>query len=203
MEQQAKTVKIGEWISEGWELVKSDLWNFIIITLIFFLIEIAASFTYIGTLIVTGPLLCGYYYIILNKIRGGKINIGDLAKGFNFFVPALLAFLLISILTTIGLIFCIVPGLIIGAMYQFTFPLIVEKKLGFWEAMEESRKIIWPHIFQFTIFIIVLGLIVILGVLLCCVGTLITIPIGYCSMAYAYKDMVGFTEQSMPNTLAS
>ncbi len=203
MEQQAKTVKIGEWISEGWELVKSDLWNFIILTLILFLIEIAASFTYIGTLIVTGPLLCGYYYIILNKIRGGKFNIGDLAKGFNFFVPALLALLLIAILTAIGLIFCIVPGLIIGAMYQFTFPLIVEKKLGLWEAMEESRKIIWPHIFQFMIFIIVLGLIDILGVLLCCIGTLITTPILFCSMAYAYKDMVGFTEQSMPNTLDS
>lgn len=203
MEQPAKTVKIGEWISGGWELVKSDLWNFIILTLIFGVISFIAGYTYIGSLIISGPLVCSYYYIIFNKMRGGKVNIGDLTKGFNFFVPALLACIIITIFTVIGLIFCIVPGLIIGAMYQFTFPLIVDKKLGFWEAMEESRKIIWPHIFQFTIFIIVLGLINILGVLLCCIGILITLPIYFCSLACAYRDMVGLTEQAMPNTSAS
>ncbi|MCX7766152.1 MAG: hypothetical protein N2246_05540 [Candidatus Sumerlaeia bacterium] len=184
-------------------MCKSDLWNFIVLTLIFVLIELAASFTYIGTLIVSGPLICGYYYIILKKMRGGQVNIGDLAKGFNFFVPALLAYLLIAIFTAIGLVFCIVPGLVIGARYQFTFPLIVDKKLGFWEAMEESRKIIWPHIFQFTLFIIVIGLIGILGVLLCCVGTLITTPICLCSLACAYRDMVGLTDESKSQTLIS
>ena len=100
----------------------------------------------------------------------------------------------------IGFIFCIIPGFVVSAMYIFAYPLIIEKNLGFWEAMEESRKIIWPNIVQFTLFAIVGILLGILGVLLCCVGGLVTTPIIFCATACAYRDWVGLPMQSTSAT---
>ena len=72
MEQQLREVTIGKWIGEGWEMVKSDFWNFVLLTLIWTIIMFAAGLTYVGSLIVMGPLACSYYYIIFQKMRGGK-----------------------------------------------------------------------------------------------------------------------------------
>ena len=196
MEETVRKVTIGKWIGEGWRMVKDDIWNFVLLTLIYLLIMVAASFTYIGSLIVGGPLMCSYYYIIFQKMRGEKINIGDLGKGFSFFVHALLAYLLISAFTVIGLILCIIPGIVVGAMYIFAYPLIIEKGLSFWDAMEESRKIIWPNIVWFILFMIVCGLICLLGVLLCGVGALVTTPIMFCATACAYRDWVGLPAEN-------
>jgi uncharacterized membrane protein len=189
MEQPLREVTIGKWINEGWEMVKSDFWNFVLVSLLFYLISGACS------LILMGPMMCSFYYIIFRKMRGEKIEIGDIAKGFSFFLPALLANLVIGIFTGAGFLCCIIPGLVISAMYSFVYPLIIEKNLGFWDAMEESRKIIWPNIWRFTLFVIVATLVAVAGVLLCFVGILVTIPICFCAYACAYRDWVGLAEQ--------
>ena len=195
MEQPLREVTIGKWIGEGWEMVKSDFWNFVLVSLLFYLIANACS------LILMGPMMCSYFYIIFQKMRGKKIDIGDIAKGFSFFLPAFLANLVISVFTGVGLILCIIPGLMISAMYSFVYPLIIERNLGFWDAMEESRKIIWPHIWGFLLFEIVGLLIVIAGFLLCFVGILVALPICFCAYACAYRDWVGLPTQ--PTSMSS
>jgi len=178
-------------------MVKSDFWNFVLISLLFYLISGACTW------ILMGPMMCSFYYIIFQKMRGKKIDIGDIAKGFSFFLPALLANLVISIFTLAGIICCIIPGLVISAMYSFVYPLMIERNLAFWDAMEESRKIIWPHIWGFFLFEIVGILILIAGYLVCFVGILVALPICFCAYACAYRDWVGLPIQSPSATSSS
>ena len=189
--EQAKQINIGTWISKAWDMVTADLANFLILGLIFAVIVGVASTTAIGQFLVIGPLSVGFYLIIFNRMRGQEINIGDIAKGFNFFVPAVLANILISAFVAVGLALCIIPGLLIAALYLFTYAFILEKNLDFWEAMEASRKVIKDHLFEMTIFVLLLALINFVGILLCAVGVVFTIPLTAAATAIAYDDLVG------------
>jgi uncharacterized membrane protein len=197
MDQAMREVTIGKWIGEGWKMVQANFWDFVLFTLIYVLI--VGVIKEVGVFLV-GPLTYSYYYIILQRMRGQRFDIGHLAKGFYNFVPAFLAGLLIWLFSSLGLLFCIIGAFVIWGMYSFTYLLIIEKNLGFWDAMEESRKIIWPNIAGFTLLSLVGFLLLLLGFMLCCVGILVTIPIYYCAVACAYRDWVGLAEPTPPTT---
>jgi uncharacterized membrane protein len=197
MNQSIREVTIGKWIGEGWKMVQADFWNFVLFTLIYVLV--IGVIKEIG-IFLTGPLTYSYYYIILQRMRGQRFDIGHLAKGFYNFVPTFLAGLLIWLFSSLGLLFCIIGAFVIWGMYSFVYLLMIEKNLGFWDAMEESRKFIWPNIAGFTLLSLVGLLLLLLGFMLCCVGILVTIPIYYCAVACAYRDWVGLTEPAPSTT---
>ena len=81
------------------------------------------------------------------------------------------------------------PGIYLAVSYVFTQVLIVDKKLGFWEAMETSRKVItrqWWRVFG----LILLGIpFFILGVAAVGVGVFVALPLVTGAFAYAYEDL--------------
>ena len=186
---------VGSWIGRAWQIVMADLTGFMLLGLIYLAIVAVASSTVIGAFLVTGPLSVGFFLIIFNKMRGKPINIGDIAKGFDFFLPAVLSGLLISTFTSIGFVFCIVPGFIVAALYLLTPAFILEKKLDFWQAMEASRRTASGHIFELVVFVLLLGVINLLGVLACVVGLLVTVPLSFVAVALAYDDLVGMNQE--------
>ena len=188
---ETKQVNLGNWISRAWDMVTADLGSFIILGLIYIVIIAITSTTIIGELFVIGPLSVGFFFVIFEKIRGKDINIGDIAKGFNFFIAAVLASILVLLFTFVGFVLCIIPAFIIFALYIFTPAFIVEKNLDFWEAMEASRKIVMDHLFEMIIFVIILSLVNIVGFLLCGIGVFFTAPLSFAAVAIAYDDLVG------------
>jgi hypothetical protein len=178
--------QIGRWISAGWEMVTSDFWLFILMALVFFILNTAVP------LILQGPLMVGFHFACMRKIVSGRLDVADIFKGFNFFVPAFLAMVVISVFTFLGFLFCIIPGLVLVAMYQFTYLFIFDKKLEFWPAMQASHELVKKDYFGFTLFIFVLGLLNFAGALLCLIGVLVTFPLYFGAVTAAYKDLVGF-----------
>ncbi len=184
-------VKSTGWISEGYSFFKENFKELFPLFIIAELILIAASSVVAGNFILQGPIACSVFYAIFMRMRGGKVEINYLGEGFKVFVPSLIANLLMTLFTAVGLVLCIIPGIIISAFYIFTLPLIIDKKLDFWEAMETSRKAVSTDIFGFIIFLFLLFCLQIVGVLLCVIGLLFTIPIAICSMAIAYREIFG------------
>jgi uncharacterized membrane protein len=184
------TVQTGKWISEAWQLVQTDIVMFGVAALLLMVVGGAVP------VILQGAMAIGFNIMIVKKLAFGKLDVGDLFKGFNFFVPALVAHILISIFTTIGVLLCIVPGLVIAAMYMFTFLFILDKKMEFWPAMQASMELVKKDYMGFTLFFLALVLLQILGALACIVGLFITIPIMYVAIAIAYRDLVGFDPQT-------
>ncbi len=200
MEQQtipprpaAQAVNMGKWISDGWRLVEADIGFFFLLTLIYSILVTILSSTVIGFLL-TGPLTAGFFYIIFRKMRGQATDIGQIGKGFDFFAASLLSSVIISAFVSIGLIFCILPGIVLMGLYLFTLPFVLEQKLDFWQAMEASRQAIKPYWFEFSIFVLVQSVILLLGLLFCFVGVFIAIPVCLAATAAAYRDMVGLAD---------
>jgi uncharacterized membrane protein len=179
-------VRTGAWISEGWRIVSGDLVNFAIMTLIFGVVSGVVP------VILQGAMMAGMHIVCMKKIVGARTEIGDLFKGFNYFVPTLVAAVLISVFAGIGMILCIVPGLVVLAATSFTYLLIVDRRMDFWPAMQASHEIVKKNYVGFTLFILALACINILGMLACLIGLLVTIPLQMAAITVAYREIVGF-----------
>jgi uncharacterized membrane protein len=180
------TLQTGRWISIGWDMVKADLGSFILAALVFSLLSSMVP------VIIQGPLLAGFHIYCTKKLFNRPADFADLFKGFNYLIPTLVAGLLISLFVALGTLACIVPGLVVAAMYKFTYLFIFDKRMDFWPAMQASHAVVRNDYVGFTLFLVVLGLINLLGVLCCLVGVFVTIPLSIAAITAAYRDIVGF-----------
>jgi uncharacterized membrane protein len=128
----------------------------------------------------------------MKKLLNRRTDFADLFKGFNFFVPALVASLLITLFTFCGTLVCIIPGLVVAAMFNFTFLFIVDKRMDFWPAMQASHAVVKSDYFGFTMFLLLMVLVDILGALCCIVGLLVAFPVTVAAITVAYQEIVGF-----------
>lgn len=182
-------VTAGKWIGAGWTLVKADPGAYILAALIFFLLS--------GVPLIQGALVAGFHIYTMKKLMGRPAEFGDLFKGFNFFIPTLVASLLIGVFVFCGTLLCIIPGLVVAAALKFTYLFIVDKKMDFWPAMQASHAVVKLDYFGFTMFLVLAFLVNVLGLLCCVVGLLVTIPLTIAAITVAYKEIVGFDQRTI------
>jgi uncharacterized membrane protein len=176
----------GRWIRMGWEIVRADLGNFLLITLI------AVALTMVGTFLVAGPLLAGLFIAVRRRMLEGRMGIEDLFCGFNLFIDSFLIFIVSSVFILIGLVLLLFPALIVTALYLFPYLHLVDRKLAFWDAMEASRMLVGRNLAGYVLFAVLLLLLNLFGLMLLGVGALITIPVSVAAITVAYKETVGF-----------
>ena len=87
------------------------------------------------------------------------------------------------------LLICLVPVIYLAVNWRFTLPLIIDRQMDFWSAMGASRKMVSKHWWQVFGLVILVSLVNVAGLLLCCVGLLFTIPIGFGALMYAYETI--------------
>jgi len=181
----------GRWIGAGWELIKNDIGMYVLLAIAFTVLNSVVP------LILQGPLVIGFHIFTMKKLVGRPAEFADLFNGFNFFVPALVATVMIALFTFAGTLLCIIPGLVIAAMYKFTYLFILDKRMDFWPAMQASHAIVKQDYFGFTMFLLAAALINILGALCCIVGLFVTIPLTFAAITVAYQEVVGFDPKTI------
>ncbi len=167
-------------------MVKADIGTFMLLTIVF------AVLNGMVPMILQGPLIAGFQIFCMKKILNRRTEFADLFKGFNFFVPTLVASLVISLFVFCGTLLCIIPGLVVAAMFKFTYLFIVDKRMDFWPAMQASHAVVKNDYFGFTMFLLLMVLVNILGALCCIVGLLVTVPMTFAAITVAYQEIVGF-----------
>jgi len=156
-------------IKKAFDLVISDFLVILGVTLLINLLLLVTAYIPLGFLL-NGPLLGGLYYYFLKRIRGQTTELSDVFAGFNRnFLHLVLSTIVMSILIFLGFLFCILPGIYLAVAWAFTVPLIVDKQIDFWSAMEASRKIVtlrWFKVFIFSCILLVPILVIIFAELL-------------------------------------
>jgi len=173
-------------ISASWDVFKNNAGILLGATVVVYALMAAGSIVYIGGIILAGPLMVGLYKIALEGARGEAMDFSDVFSGFKKFLPSFLAYLLITVFSGIGMIFCIIPGILISIMYMPTFLFIVDQNLDFWDAMEASRKMVMNNFGAWILLMVVVCLMNIVGMLVCCVGMLVTAPMSMVMICMAY-----------------
>ena len=186
------SVDIGSAISRGWELVRDNMGIVVGGSMLAWVVMIALGCVPIVGWILSMVVVGGLYLFFIRKIRGENVEIGDVFAGFSLaFANLALAGLLTWLLTTIGFLLCILPGIYLAVGYVFVPPLVIDKKMDFWPAMEVSRQVVQRHWWSMFGLVIVLALLVVAGFLACLVGAIIAIPVTTAALMYAYEDLFG------------
>jgi hypothetical protein len=101
--------------------------------------------------LLSGVLMGGLYLACLRRLRGEVASVISVFDGFKLcFVQLMLAGALTKLLEQIGLAFCFLPGIYLLVAWLFALPLVADKRLEFWSAMELSRKVVnrvWFEVF--------------------------------------------------------
>jgi predicted Ser/Thr protein kinase len=212
---QDYNLDIGNCLRRGWKLLCANFWPFVGITaLMFALMGFASSIGgetvrhgpaggssfEVGSaiaILVWGPLAGGMYLYLLKKIRGETATIETVFSGFSSrFLQLFLGGFVSHLLIWLGFMCFILPGIFLFVAWTFTMPIIADKQIDFWSAMELSRKVITKHWFKFLGFTLVSLLLMMAGFVALLIGVLITAPWVVAAHVYAYEDIIGSAKQA-------
>jgi len=185
-------------LGRAWERMQRDFWPIVGVSAVAILLMSAAGSAGVG-IVLLGPLTGGLFYYYLKLIRGQKAEMGDAFAGFSIaFLQLFLGYLVSALLIVVGFVFCVIPGIYFAVAWKFALPLMIDKKMEFWPAMELSRKVITRHWWSFFGLAIMGGLLNIVGMLVCCVGMFVTMPVTLMAIMYAYEDIFGSVSTTKP-----
>jgi hypothetical protein len=183
------------YISEGYNLFKQNVGGFILFTVVYFAILMSLAFIpFLGSLAsaaLGAPLLAGCYMAAKRVRQGETVEFGQFFDGFKLGAPIFLVGLISQLVTLLGFVLLIIPGIYLAIAYAFATFFVTFHGMDFWPAMEASRKVISKNWFGFFGFFLVLGLINMAGAIALGVGLLVTIPVTYCAIYIAFAEIVG------------
>ncbi len=155
-------VRIGECLALSWDLLRDNFGLLLGATFLVWSIETLCQYrwsTGLFYMLLQGVLYGGLSMVFLNRIRGEPAAVTDVFAGFRVAFGQLLLVGFISHLLTFlaGLCFLIVPGIYLFVAWLFSVPLVIDKRLEFWSAMETSRRVVTRAWFEvFALFLIAL-----------------------------------------------
>jgi len=189
------TLDIMSCYERSWTLLKANFWPLVGVSLLISLVYCVLLEVEKHGLLFIGPIFnkvigAGLLYYFLRTIRGQAATVGDAFAGFTkAFLVLVVVGIVFTVFVTIGFFCLILPGIYLAVAYSFSGILAVDKGLGFWEAMETSRKVItrnWWRVFGLLLLSIPLF---ILGALALGVGIFVAIPVFAGALVYAYEDL--------------
>jgi hypothetical protein len=110
-----------ECIQRGFDLIKTQYWLFVGITIVGMLIGAVVP---LGILM--GPMMCGIYLALLQTRRGRPIEFGTLFKGFDFFGDSLIA----TLLHLVPVIVILIPSYMIFLAFYVGFIVTMSQSHG-------------------------------------------------------------------------
>ncbi|MEI7945759.1 MAG: hypothetical protein WCJ02_03645 [bacterium] len=188
----------GAEMSNGFNLFKENMGLLILASFLASLLGILTC------TVLMGPLYIGVLLIIarLMKKDDPAPQVGDLFKGFDFFLNSFLFWLIFMVCNTVLAFIPVIGTLLsmaLGTLLWWGFMFIAFENLT---AIDAVKKIINEttsgNFFNQLLFALVANLIAGAGILLCGVGALFTVPISYCMMVCCYQATYG-NKSSVPD----
>jgi uncharacterized membrane protein len=135
-------------------------------------------------------LMGGLFRIALNQLQGKPIAIGQLFDIRGRIVSHIVAAFLVAILTTIGMMFCYLPGFIVAGLMMLVQPLIAHQSVGPIVAIKQSYESLKSEIWTALAFYLLITIVAGAGVLVCGIGLLVSYPIMILATSIVYRDFM-------------
>ncbi len=205
--------EIGAVLSEAWALTKGSKGVILGALAITFGVNMATQaisfFTQSesGLVIALGALLSLVPMAIIYTINAGILlyaikraagdssaSFDDVLSCFPLLLPIVGVVALQGLLTVVGFLLLILPGIYLAIGYLMAVPLKVERGLGIWESLETSRKSVHHRWLKLLGLSLVTGLIVMLGGLLTLgIGFIWLLPFGMLVYGIVYREIFGYS----------
>ncbi|HPG24402.1 MAG: hypothetical protein H6748_04425 [Spirochaetaceae bacterium] len=133
-----------------------------------------------------------YLYAIKRAAGDDSASFDDVFAGFAKFGTLVGVAILSWLLILFGFVLLIVPGVYLAIAYQMAMPLVIERGLGLWDALETSRKAITHCWFRYLLVLLVAGLGAgVAAILTLGIGAIWALPFFTLCMGTAYVRIFG------------
>ncbi len=150
---------------------------------------------FIGTVIsiLLIPFLVGFFRGVKKEYEGEKAEFEELFSAFDVLVPSLINYAAAQLLIFVGLMLCFIPAILVAPIALLTAIYLAS---GVTEGMEPFMKAVDllkknPVI---ILWYIVLGLLIAVGLIVCCVGVVVTLPVGLHAYYVMFRQATGTTD---------
>lgn len=137
------------------------------------------------------PLLAGFMMVAIKLAVNTPVKPTEVVQYFRKIVPLIGTMLLMYVLIAIGLVLLVIPGIYLMIAYGMALPLVVEKNLSPWQALEASRKAITHRWFSVFGFYLLLSLILLVSIIPLFIGLIWALPLAMLAFAILYRNMFG------------
>ena len=207
---------IGDLLTESWQRVKGTKGIIIGGFLVFYAALLAASFVIGGVFGLLGaindnlgltvlvqmivsvlasalayPFMAGINMVGIRRAADQPVNFNDIFSHFGRTVPLVITAIVSMLLIYLGMLLLIIPGVYLAIAYMLAIPLVVERGLTPWQAMEASRKAISQHWFKVFGLFLLLGLIGMVSAIPLGIGLVWTIPLFVIAIGVLYRTIFG------------
>ncbi|KRF16494.1 hypothetical protein ASG90_09350 [Nocardioides sp. Soil797] len=146
---------------------------------------LASVFNLIGS--VVGMILAATMVrLALDVVDGNEVSFGGAFSRINF-GQVIIAAVVLGIATTIGMLLCFLPGLVVVFLTYFTNYFIIGKGQDAFTAIKSSFTLTTSTLGPVLLLMLLSVLVVIGGVIACCVGILVAYPVVVVAAAYAFR----------------
>ena len=149
------------------------------------------AFSGVLTSIVSALFTAGLFYMGVRKVAGDTLSWKMIFSGFPKFGKVIVATLLQTLLVSIGMLLFIIPGIYLMIGYGLAIPLILDRDMGPWQALEASRKAIHKVWWKVAGAVIVMGLIYMVSVIPLGLGMIWTLPMSFALAGVIYRHLFG------------
>jgi uncharacterized membrane protein len=148
--------------------------------------------------VIQALVMGGIVDFCLQVARGNKASFGVVFGGARYFVPMLVGAIVLGLGVAFGILLCLVPGIILALGCMLWQYVVVDRGVGGVDALKESWKLTGGHKGTLFGFAVLACLVMLAGVLACCVGALLlSWPVLGMATAYIYLKLRG-EEPSLP-----
>ena len=141
--------------------------------------------------ILSYPFIAGIIMMGLYRAIDAPVSYKMAFSYFNYTLPIIIACICMSIMIALGFLLLIIPGIYLSIAYMFTLPLIIDKNMDFWQAMETSRKAVTQHWFKFFFTGVLMMIIYLISTIPLGLGLIWTIPMFVALQGVLYRRIFG------------
>lgn len=133
----------------------------------------------------------GQFRVAIAAARGEEFEFARFFSGFDRLLPGILVSIVVYLGIVVGMIFLIIPGIIIALGWSMVVPLLADSKTGVGEMLSESWNATKGQRGQIFLFYLACGGVAILGLLALGIGILVALPVIMIAMAEVYMCVTG------------
>jgi uncharacterized membrane protein len=151
---------------------------------------IVAFIGWLISLVVAAAVQSAYLGGMLDIADGREVSIGSFFRPRNI-GGVIIAGLIVGVITTVGFLLCVIPGLIASIMLMFTVVSLIDRNIAPLEAVKTSFNISKAHFGSVFVAWLVMVVTVVVGALVCGVGLLVAAPVATLILVYTYRVLTG------------
>lgn len=135
--------------------------------------------------------LAGLLYMGIRKVAGDPVSWRMIFAGFSDAGRIIVATILQSVFILIGFMILMLPGIYLAVGYSMTIPLIVDRRLSPWQAMETSRKAVHRVWWRLMGVYLVMALFFFVSMVPLGLGLIWTWPMSVILVGVVYRSLFG------------